>query len=389
LEITDNKKLVSPAKRGRRAKGEGTIYKRSDGKWCGAITTRRSDGSAKRSVLYGRTQNAVLQKLRALRARADETVELKSDTLSTGDFLERWLGDCVRVQCRPATYQLYSLLVKRHIAPHIGKVRLAHLAASDVSNLYTRLKSLGASERMVQMVHARLHSALKQAVRWELAFRNVSDLVDPPRAERKQMRALDRDEVRRFLETARGVQLYALYVLAVTTGLRQGELLALQWPDIDFKRGTLSVRHTLLEVNNRLVLGEPKTRASKRLVTLPKIALSALEEQSLRSGTSAPRPIWVFADSNGGPLRKSNLIRRSFKPLLEAASLPNIRFHDLRHTAATLLMAEGVHPKVVQERLGHSSIGLTLDTYSHVLPSMQNEAADKLDAALTLSTEPV
>src|SRR5205807_7025156 len=194
-------------------------------------------------------------------------------------------------------------------------------------------------------------------------------------------------QVIRLLEAAKGDRLEALYVLAVTTGLRQGELLGLHWDDIDLAGTALRVRHTLHELNGRLWIGEPKTRRARRQVDLPAIAVVALRNHRERMMIEGHPDELVFCDTRGGPLRKSNLVRRSFLPLLKRAGLPTIRFHDLRHTAATLLLAQGVHPKIVQERLGHSQISLTLDTYSHVLPGMGREAASKLDALLTRTAE--
>ena len=203
--------------------------------------------------------------------------------------------------------------------------------------------------------------------------------MERPRVPRKEFRVLDADEARRLLEAAKGDRLEALLVLALTTGMRQGELLGLQWEDVDLKNGTIYVRRTLLEVDGRLTTGETKSGRNRRL-DLPEIAVEALREHRKRMMAEGHPGPWVFCDTKGGPIRKNNLIRRWFKPLLEKAGLPEIRFHDLRHTAATLLLTLGVHPKVVQERLGHSQISVTLDTYSHVLPSLQKQAASKLDA---------
>jgi integrase len=195
---------------------------------------------------------------------------------------------------------------------------------------------------------------------------------------------LDAKQVGQLLTAARGDRLFALYALAVTTGLRQGELLGLQWEDIDLKVGSLAVRHILEEDNHTGVrrLAEPKTATSRRRVEIPRVAVAALRAHRKRAFAKGEIGGLIFRDTDGGPLRKGNLIRRSFKPLLTKAKLPSIRFHDLRHTAATLLLAEGVNPKVVQERLGHAQIHLTLDTYSHVLPSMQKDATARLDRLL-------
>jgi integrase len=207
--------------------------------------------------------------------------------------------------------------------------------------------------------------------------------VDKPRAPRRTMQALTPEQVSALIAAAETDRLGALYVLAVATGLRQGELLGLHWEDVDLDAATIAIRRQLSEDGGVLELVEPKSDKGRRRVELPEFAVSALHahrDRMLAEGLGAA-PL-VFCDSQGNPLRKSNLLRRSFKPFLERAELPEIRFHDLRHTAATLLLAQGVHPKIVQERLGHAQISLTLDTYSHVLPSMQKEAANKLDDLL-------
>jgi integrase len=233
---------------------------------------------------------------------------------------------------------------------------------------------------MRELTHAILHKALGQAAKWGMVARNVCDAVEKPKAPKKTMQVLDLDGVFRFLEAAEADRLYALYVLAITTGLREGELFGLQIDDLALKGGALCVRHNLEEVSGRLWLGEPKTAAGQRRIELPAFVVAILRQHRKRMLAEGHPGPFVFCDTAGGPLRKSNFLRRSFKPLLAAAGLlPQLRFQDLRHTAATLLCSQGVHPKVVQERLGHAQISLTLDTYSHVLPSMQKEAARKLD----------
>jgi integrase len=186
-----------------------------------------------------------------------------------------------------------------------------------------------------------------------------------------------------LLGAAKGDRLEALYITAIGTGLRLGELFGLQWADLDLKASTLTVRRTLTEVNGKLSLAEPKSAKGRRLVTLPQRVTDALADHRKRAVASGFAGVpYVFCNSVGGPLRRSHFHRNEFKPLLKRAELPAIRFHDLRHTSATLLLVQGVHPKVVQERLGHAQISVTLDTYSHVLPSMQLDAATRLDSML-------
>lgn len=219
----------------------------------------------------------------------------------------------------------------------------------------------------------------------------MSEAADPPRKERVEFRTLDPEEARRLLDTARGDRFEALYVLALTTGLREGELLGLHWKDVDLDRGRLQVVATMQRdrINKGFTFSEPKTDRSRRPVILTATAIAALRrhrvaqaEERLRAG-----PLWeddglVFANTVGKPVEAGNVLRRSFWPLLEKAGLPHIRFHDLRHSAATLLMSKGVHPKVVSEMLGHSKISITLDLYSHTVPAMHQEAAEAMDAIM-------
>jgi integrase len=206
---------------------------------------------------------------------------------------------------------------------------------------------------------------------------------------KRQISPLTSEQVQEFLETARGDRLYAVYVVAIGTGMRLGEIFGLQWPDVDFKGRAINVQNTLIEINGKLSLAEPKTPKSRRRVDLPRFVVDVLTKhraQSVREGFA--KGPWVFCNSTGGPLRRTHFHVNHFKPLLASAELPAIRFHDLRHTSATLLLTAGVHPKVVQERLGHSQIGITLDTYSHIVPTMQLEAAGKLDTMMRPSRKP-
>jgi integrase len=228
-----------------------------------------------------------------------------------------------------------------------------------------------------------LRRSLKQALKWGLVIRNVCDAVDPPRVSKRDIHPLSPEQVGKLLAAAKGNRLEALYPTAVGTGLRLGELFGLQWSDVDLGSGTISVRHTLTELNGILTLSEPKSAKGKRMVELPQRVVKALHEHRKRALAEGFASVpWVFCNQHGGPLRRSHFHAQQFKPLLKRADLPDIRFHDLRHTSATLLLVQGVHPKVVQERLGHAQISLTLDTYSHVLPSMQRDAAGRLDSML-------
>jgi integrase len=268
------------------------------------------------------------------------------------------------------------MLVNKHVAPALGNVRLSKLTPAHLQGFYCSKLDSGLSPRTVQYIHVVLHRALKQALRWGLTVRNVAEAVDPPRVPKKEITPLSPGQARAFLEAVRGDRLEALYVLAIHTGMRQGELFNLRWDDVDLDAGVLRVRGT-------------KTTRSRRTVTLSETALDALRSHLERQLGEIDKAgsLWrenglVFATAIGTPLSRQNLTQRSFKPLLEKAGLPQIRFHDLRHTCATILLSRGVHAKFVQELLGHATIAITLDTYSHVLPGMGGGTAVAMDEAL-------
>ena len=366
----------------RRTKGEGGIYRRSDGRWCASVDLGRLSGKRRRRVVYGKTKREVAEKLFELRKAADAGGLSSTSRLTLEQYLERWLERGARPSVRPTTLVNYSSVLRCHVTPRIGSERLTALTPMRVQDLYEDLERDGASARVRRLVHAVLHRALGQAVRWQLIPQNPTDYVTRPSVPRYEARALSTTEVRRLLKTASGDPLEALYVLAVTTGLRQGELFGLRWGDIDLRHRALAVRRAVVECNGQLLVSEPKSAKGRRRVDLPDLAISAVRAHRGRI-TGVPHPErWVFPDSRGGALRRQNFTRRSWWPLRERAGLGAVRFHDLRHTAASLLLQAGVHPKVVQERLGHSTVALTLDVYSHVLGSLQQEAAQKLDEVL-------
>jgi integrase len=271
-------------------------------------------------------------------------------------------------------------VVRLHLKPSIGGIGIKDLGPLDVEELYRGKLRSGLSARTVQIIHATLHKALKQALRWALVPKNVTEVVTPPRYRKKEVRTLSPEEVKILLRTARGERFEALYVLAVTTGLRQGELLGLKWGDLDLKKDTLRVRRTVRngEVN------PPKSACSTRSVHLTGVAVRALREHGEKNGEG----YWVFPTRNGNPVSRHNLVNRSWRPLLERAGLPRIPFHNLRHTCASLLLSQGVHPKLVQELLGHADVTTTLNTYSHEIPSLRCETALAMEDVLGEEEDP-
>jgi integrase len=269
------------------------------------------------------------------------------------------------------------MLVDKHVVSALGNVKLSKLTPAHLQGFYRSKLDSGLSPRTVQYIHVVLHRALKQALRWGLVVRNVAEAVDPPRVPKKDITPLSPDQARTFLEAASGDRLEALYVLAIHTGMRQGELFSLRWHDVDLDAGVVRVRGT-------------KSARSRRTVTLSETALDVLRSHLKRQLGEIDKAgsLWrenglVLATKIGTPLNRHNLTQRSFKPLLERARLPRIRFHDLRHTCATILLSRGVHAKFVQELLGHATIAITLDTYSHVLPGMGDQTATAMEDILS------
>lgn len=270
-------------------------------------------------------------------------------------------------------------------------MKLAKLSPLHLQAFYSDKLNEGLSRRTVQLLHAIVHKALECAVKWQLVGRNVADAVEAPRPERQEVRPLTEEEVSRFLAVAHAEdpRMYPFWLLAIHTGMRRGELLALTWEAVDLAKGTVEVRQSLTEAFGRLVMTQPKTAKGKRLIEITPPVVEALRrhrheqrKERLAFGPDYEDHGLVFCQPNGKPLHPSTVTRWHFKRLLEKAGLPNVRFHDLRHTTATLLLKQGVHPKVVQERLGHANISITLDTYSHLVPGTQREAGAKLDAIL-------
>ncbi len=385
----------------KRANGDGTISQRkSDGRWWARITLP----NGKRKAYYGKTRDDVKKQLTKALHDQQEGLPIVGERQTVAQYLAWWLETSKRPRLRPRTFERYEALIRLHVIPAIGSVPLARLTPQQLTDLYAKLMapppeqpaklSRGTrpvlSKRTVQFVHAVIHGALKQAVRLRLIVRNPADVLDPPRPERHEQRALTPEQARQLLEAARGDRFEAFYVLAVSTGMRLGELLGLRWRDVDvMDTGRLHVRSTLQRVGKQWQFAEPKTAKSRRSITLSSMAVAALREHRnrQRAEIAALGSAWVsydlvFCGPTGEPLHATNFPRQSFRPLLKRAGLPPMRLHDLRHTCATILLAGNVHPKYVQDLLGHSQIGMTLDTYSHVIQGAQAEVAAHMDAAL-------
>ena len=356
----------------RRSAGEGAVYQRKTGAKKG-LWVAEYDSGGKRKYLYGKNKKAVTDRLKAKLSSGETDLAAEADTMLVGAYLDRWLPT-VRGTIKERTWERLEVDVRFHIKPAIGGMKLLKLAPLNVQELYRSKLDSGLSPRSVQIIHATLYKALKQAVTWSLVPKNVAEMVTPPRRQKKEIRTLTPEETKRLLKAARGERFEALYVLAVTTGMRQGELLGLRWDDVDLSEGVLRVNRTLWKGETT----SPKTASANRSIRLTKMAVEALKGQKEKGGGGE----WVFSSRSGTPANCHNLNNRSWRPLLEKARLPRMPFHNLRHTCATLLLARNTHPKLVSELLGHADITTTLNTYSHVIPSMQNRTASAMEDVL-------
>jgi integrase len=372
----------------KRGTGEGSITKRKDGRWMARYTVHTSEGP-KRKHIYGRTRQEVAEKLsKAVSDRVGGLV-FDGDHETLEAYLRRWIDEVLRGTVKQSTLENYTYIARLHIIPELGRVRLRALKSRDVRRHYREKLDVGLSPRTVQIIHTVLRKALQQAVRDDVLPRNVCDAVTAPRQTKKEMQLLTPEQAKRLLENVREDRLRALYVLAITAGLREGELLGLRWEDVDLERELLQVRRQLTRTRDGLSFTAPK-RGKARVVRLTDMAIAALKahreaqnEERARAGSLWEETSLVFTSTIGTPVDVGNLTYRSFRPLLKRTNLPRIRFHDLRHTCATLLLSKGTHPKIVQEMLGHANISMTMDTYSHVLPDMQEKAVSAMDDALS------
>ncbi len=323
-------------------------------------------------------------------AKLDGGIYVTPSRQALGAFLrDEWLP-AVRSTIRPSTWASYEMNIEKHVLPSLGSMELRHLSPSHLNALYADLLKRGhrdgggLSARSVRYVHVIIRKALKDAMRWGRVGRNVADLADPPKQSTPELRVWGRNQLQTFLARVSDDRLSPLYLLAVTTGMRRGELLGLRWIDVDLNTRRLQVRQTLIVVNNRVQVSQPKTARSRRSIALDSGTVAALRshrarqlEEHMAWGPAYEDSGLVFTQENGCPIHPQAL-SSAFQRHAKAAKLLVIPFHSLRHSYATLALSNGIHPKVVSDRLGHSNIAVTLDTYSHVLEAVGEQAATRV-----------
>ncbi len=368
----------------RRQPGLGGVYRRRDGRWEAQI---RIQGRPRRSF-YARTRREALRKLTEARWALGQGLAVSAGTMSLRAYLEYWLLLC-RTRLRPITLVTYARDVRR-LTKLLGQTPLRNLTPGLVQSAYAVLLQQGFSPRTVEKTHAVLHCALDQAMHWGLTLRNPTEWTRPLRAPRRETTALTDDQFRQLLRCTDGSRWHPLWVLLGSIGLRVGEALGLHWQDVDLPIRRLAVRHTLQRVpGSGFVLGPPKTPKSRGAIHLPEAACAALEQRRQRQCLERQASKrWlqtglVFTTPHGAPVGPG-VVNRALARALQDAGLPRIRVHDLRHSTATMHLEAGTHPKVVQDLLGHSTVLLTLDTYSHVIPALHEQAAQTMDRLLNL-----
>lgn len=371
----------------------GQLIKRGENCWLVRIFQGRDANGKRRyfnKTIHGTKRDAQKYLTASLRDK-DLGVFVEPANMPLNDYLDKWLETAAKPRVAPPTFNNYEYLLKRYIRPTLGGRKLSDVKPLDVQKIYKAMTDGGLSPRTVRYTHTVLSSALKQAVKWGMLARNPCEAVELPRMVRNEMQAFSPAQAQKFLEAAKDDKHGIVFAFALATGMRPEEYLALRWSDVDLEKGTATVQRTLIwRKGGGWYFGEPKTKQSRRTMPLPASLVRDLilhrrtqTEYRFGLGATYQNNELCFATETGTPLHLRNLFHRHFSKILDRAALPaSFRLYDLRHSCATLLLAVGENPKVVSERLGHASIVLTLDTYSHVLPDMQKGASDKLEAVL-------
>jgi integrase len=372
----------------------GQIIPRGKSTWLVRVYVGRDENRKRKylnKTIHGNKKVADRWLTKALRDK-DLGVEIEPAQDTLNEFLDKWLDGAAKAKVRPKTFAGYQDMLKRYIRPNLGSRPIAKLGTLEIQTVYNKLSESGLSPRTIAYTHMILKQALKQAIQWRLLIHNPCEGVKPPRQIRKEMQVLNPGQARKFLTGCKDEKNGPVFELAMTTGLRPSEYLALKWSDVDLAKGTVSINRSIdILPGGGWAFDENKTGRSRRTVKLHSSVAQTLREHHARQGQEQLQvgEKWtdhnlVFTNEIGGPVDRHNLANRDFRRILADAGLPQIRLYDLRHTAATLALVAGVPVKVLSEQLGHASAVLTLDTYSHVLPHMQDDAAARVEALLAM-----
>ena len=377
----------------KRANGEGSIRKRKDGRWEGRYTAGHHPETGKpiyRNVL-GKTQSEVKEKLKTAIQETQSLDFSKTGQYTVGQWMDVWYENYAKIKVRPSSHQTYKGYIENHIKPNIGDIPLEKLTTLDLQRLYKTLLANGRVDRLeskgqpkglspktVRNIHQILSSALKLAQEQRIILTNPAEGCALPKVEHREMKTLPVEQLQSFLREAKDSGVFELYYLELATGLRRGELLGLKWEDIDLEHGDLRVRRQIARINGKVVEAPLKTKNAYRTLPLAEDTISILNEQKKKVGSSP----WVFPSATGGPISPDSVLHMLHR-VLKRAGLPQVRFHDLRHTFATLALQNGVDIKTVSGMLGHFSAGFTLDTYAHVTTSAQKAAANTMGKLLS------
>lgn len=371
---------------GKRGDGEGSIHRREDGRWVARLSLGNdADGKRIRKTVYGKTRAEAAEKLAAMIQQFKRSGKAIANKDSLGAYLDSWLSDDVKLNKAPKTYEEYEAAVRLYIKPYVGHVKLVKLNGAALQRWQGKLSRDGHSDNTRLKAIRVLRNALNKAVKLLLIPSNPMAAVSKPKVHRKEVCPLEPEQCHALFEACKAHRLGDMIILAAMTGLRKGELLALDWSAVNLKEGVLVVRQSLEETNGKRRLKVPKTAAGRRVVTLGKVAVEALErrrDKAAHEGLRTDKGI-VFPNLGGGFMFATNYRRNVWVKIRETAGLPeSFVFHDLRHTQASLMLAAGVDLKVIQKRLGHRDFATTANLYSHLLQGAQAEAAEKLDAML-------
>ena len=377
----------------KRANGEGNIRKRKDGRWEGRFTAGHDPATGKQIFknVLGKTQAEVKAKLKNALVEAGQVDFAKSGKYTVGAWMDEWFENVAKIKVRPSSHQTYKGYIDNHIKPNIGNIPLEKLTTMDLQKFYRKLLTKGRVDRIesreqpkglsaktVRNINQVISSAMDLAVAQKIILTNPTNACELPKVEHQEMQTIPAEQLQAFLEEARATGVYEMYYIELATGLRRGELLGLKWQDIDWKNGIIKVRRQVARVDGKIVEAPLKTKNSYRAVTISQQAIEVLKQQKAKTNDQ-----YVFPSPNGGPISPDS-VNNMLKRVLERAGIPKVRFHDLRHTFATIALQNGVDIKTVSGMLGHFSAGFTLDTYAHVTTAAQKEAAQTMGNILSL-----